>query len=121
VIGLPGNPVSAMVTFEVFVRPGLRRMLGDPHPHPATTTVTLDQPYRHKPGRPELVRARLARDGSRQRASLHPRQGSGSLTSMADVDALVLIPSDRREVGPGEELTAILLDDGVGSSVPVFE
>src|SRR5690606_10391361 len=41
VIGLPGNPVSAMVTFEVFVRPGLRRMLGDPRPFRASATVAL--------------------------------------------------------------------------------
>lgn len=109
VVGLPGNPVSAVVTFEVFVRPGLRRMLGDPAPHPPTVGVELAAPYRHRPGRVELARASLSRDGERLVARLHRLQGSGSLPSLVGVDALVILPADRERFEPGERLEAIVL------------
>ncbi|HEX5661072.1 MAG TPA: gephyrin-like molybdotransferase Glp, partial [Polyangiales bacterium] len=73
VLGLPGNPVSAWVTFELFVRPGLRRMLGDPSPTRTRGKVRLAAPIKRQPGRPEYARARL--DGAL--AHLFPRQGSG--------------------------------------------
>lgn len=120
VVGLPGNPVSAMVTFEVFVRPGLRKMLGDPAPHPATLAVELEAPHRRKAGRPELARAILRRDGARLLARMHPLQGSGSLPSMVGVDALVLLPEDRETFEAGEHLVALPLRDRIGSAASPF-
>jgi len=109
VLGLPGNPVSAWVTFELFVRPGLRKMLGDPTPERPRVRVTLAEPVRRKGGRTELLRARLvARDGGWV-AHLTGGQGSGSLPALAGVEALVIVPAERDEVGTSEPLDALLL------------
>ncbi len=110
VFGLPGNPVSAWVTFEVFVRPALRTLLGDRHPFRPAIDVVLSHPHRHDLGRPELARARLIRrDGAVPRAELLRRQGSGSLPSIAGVDALVILPAERETFEPGDVLEAIPL------------
>ncbi len=114
VVGLPGNPVSAFVTFFVFVRPGLRRMLGDPTPFPAARHVRLLQPYEHRPGRSELVRARLTPEG----AELHPRQGSGAIPSLAWADALVVIPADIPRIEAGETVLALPLRDEASATSP---
>lgn len=115
VVGLPGNPVSALVGFELFVRPGLRLMLGDPRPHPEALRVVLAHDHRRKPGRPELARARLARGPQRIEATLHALQGSGSLPSIAAVDALVYFPGDVATVARGDSLLALPLGGGAGS------
>ncbi|MDH5671633.1 MAG: molybdopterin molybdotransferase MoeA [Myxococcales bacterium] len=116
VVGLPGNPVSAMVTFEVFVRPGIRRMLGDLRPYRQPVTVELTQALFHDPGRLELVRARLRHEAGRLLAEPHPRQGSGSLPSMSGVDALVMVPTDCTRVAAGEKLSALLLSEAAAGS-----
>lgn len=117
VVGLPGNPVSAFVTFFVFVRPGLRRMLGDPAPFPAPLRVPLAEPYEHKPGRTELVRARLTEDGAR----LHSRQGSGAIPSLAWADALVVIPAEARRLEAGDSVVALPLRTGSRAWPPFGE
>ena len=109
VIGLPGNPVSAFVGFELFVRPGLRVMLGDPAPERPRLTVRLATPLARKAGRPELIRARLTRGEGGFIAHPAARQGSGSLPSLVHVDALVLIPGELEHVPPERDLEAILL------------
>jgi len=121
VVGLPGNPISAMVTFEAFVRPGLRKMLGDPRPHRVRHEVTLTHPHRHSPGRPELGRATVARTESGLAATMLRLQGSGSLPSMVGVDALVMLPRGVRDFAAGATLQAILLRDGQGASEAPFE
>jgi molybdopterin molybdotransferase len=108
VLGLPGNPVSAWVTFELFVRPGLRRMVGDPNPQRARATVRLGKAITRHPGRTEFARARV--DGGV--AHLLPRQGSGTIISTAQVDALVIIPAESEQLPAGSELSAILLTPG---------
>jgi len=121
VVGLPGNPVSAMVTFEVFVRPGIRRMLGDPAPYRASAEVALAAAHSHKTGRTELARARLVRDERGQLiAHLHPRQGSGNLTSVSGANALVILPPDQASFAAGETLRALLLGDPRGSERSPF-
>ena len=94
VLGLPGNPVSALVTFEVFVRPGLRRMLGYAAPYPALIDVELEHEHRHATGRVELARASLRRsDDGRALARARPTRcrDRGSLPSMCGVDALLVL------------------------------
>jgi molybdopterin molybdotransferase len=120
VLGLPGNPVSAMVTFEVFVRPGLRRMLGDPRPHRSRTEVRLAHDHRHKTGRTELARATLSRGPLGLNADLRRAQGSGSLPSMVGVDAFVILPADQADFAAGDSLSAILLAGHPGASEPPF-
>ena len=109
VVGLPGNPVSAFVTFHVFVAPGLRRMAGDPAPHLAPRPVRLGDPFRHRPGRTQLVRARLEDGEDGPVACLHGRQGSGDLASIAWADALVVLPGERERFEPGDSVAALPL------------
>jgi molybdopterin molybdotransferase len=109
VLGLPGNPVSAWVTFELFVRPGLRKMLGDPHPERPRVEVVLDSALRRTPGRTEFARTRLSRRGSQLVAQPLSHQSSGALSSMVGVDALLEIPAEAQELPAGAVLNALLL------------
>jgi molybdopterin molybdotransferase len=107
VIGLPGNPVSALVVFELFVRPGLLRMQGLRDPHPQPIEVVLATPYPHRPGRSEFVRARLRREAGAWVAEPHAKQGSASLASLTAESALVIVPAAHGDVPAGETLQAI--------------
>jgi molybdopterin molybdotransferase len=109
VIGLPGNPVSAFVTFEVFVRPCVDRMRGLARVFGELVPVKLAAATRHSRGRLEFARARLSRDGETLIASLHALQGSGSLPSITNTDALVLLPASQSEFEAGAKLLALPL------------
>lgn len=89
--GLPGNPVSCMVNFHQFVRPLVRRLLGDPAPFLPLLAAVLDAPLAKQPGRALLARARLRRDGPIFVATPAPNQSSGALRSMADADGYVVL------------------------------
>ncbi len=121
VIGVPGNPISAMVTFEILVAPCLRKMLGDPRPHPQPVLARLRDSYRRRPGRVEIARAIATREGNEIVVALHDRQGSGSLPSFVGVNALVLLPSDKAELAAGEQVEAILWGSGLTSERSPFE
>jgi len=121
VLGVPGNPISAMVTFEVLIAPCLRRMLGDPQPHPQPVVARLRTAYRRRPGRVEIARGVATREGDELVVTLHARQGSGSLPSFVGVNALVILPPDRAELAAGDEVEAILWGPGLRSSSSVFD
>lgn len=95
VFALPGNPVSAMVTFEVFVRPALDGMQGVADPRRPRIAVRPTEPIRVKSGLTHFLRCRLEphSDGV-PRARLTGPQGSGILTSMSAADALLVVPED---------------------------
>jgi molybdopterin molybdotransferase len=116
-IGLPGNPVSVMVTFELFVRPTIRRMLGHSRLHRRPVTVTLEEPVRIGAKLTHFLRAIVTTqpDGSLT-ARLTGPQGSGILTSMSLANALLVIPEDRPEVSAGERLSALLLTEDASTS-----
>ncbi len=120
VVGLPGNPMSAMVTFEALVRPGLRAMLGDPRPFRVRHALPLAAAYRHHAGRLELVRAKVTVDGGRLVAAPLRHQDSGSLPSWVGVDALLLLAEDRTTYDAGELVPALFVRDGTGSAVSPF-
>jgi molybdopterin molybdotransferase len=104
VFGLPGNPVSAMVTFHLFARPALRALTGL-DPAAGRTRATLVTAYRKKPGKAHYLRCRLELADSGWRAHLtRERQGSHVLTSMLGADALAVIPADREEIAAGEQV-----------------
>jgi molybdopterin molybdotransferase len=111
-IGLPGNPVSTMVTFELFVRPAVRKMLGHRMlfrrtvPVQVDESITLGTPLRH------FLRVVLTpKNGGLSARLTGGGQGSGILTSMVKADALLIVPEDRKNVEVGETLQAIVLDD----------
>ena len=113
VVGLPGNPISAMVTFEILVAPCLRKMLGDPKPHPQPVLARLRDAYTRRPGRVEIARAVATRAGDEIIVALHGQQGSGSVPSFAGINALVILPSDATELAPGAQVEAILWGSGL--------
>jgi molybdopterin molybdotransferase len=108
VFGLPGYPVSSLVSFEVFVRPALRRLQGDKHPDRPRVSVTLHQPIKSSPDRPEYQRARVNWENHRLVARSTGAQGSSRLLSMRDSNALVHVPAGGGIIQAGEELEAIL-------------
>lgn len=112
-IGLPGNPVSTMVTFELFVRPAIRRLLGHRLPFRRTVPVCVGEPITLGPRLRHFLRAVVRPEGAGGGlvARLTGPQGSGILTSMTRANALLIVPEDRAEVSAGETLTALLLDD----------
>ncbi len=107
--GLPGNPVSALVTFMVLVRPALRRMLGRTLVHDAVFTVQAEEPIPSKPDKTHFQRVVLRPARPFPLARPTGAQGSGILTSMTRADALAVIPEGRRGVEPGERVTALAL------------
>ncbi len=121
VIALPGNPISAMVTFEVLVAPCLRKMLGDPRPHPQPVVARLRDSYRRRPGRVEIARAVAMREGDEIIVALHDRQGSGSLPSFVGINALVILPAAQAEFAAGERVEAILWGAGLRGDRSCFE
>jgi molybdopterin molybdotransferase len=106
VLGLPGNPVSAQLTFLLFGLPLLRALQGDRAPLPATFSVELAEPLTRKPGRLGVYRARL--EG--QRARIAGNQSSGATTSLASADVLLFVEAEASELAAGTVLTAIRLD-----------
>jgi molybdopterin molybdotransferase len=110
VFGLPGNPVSALVTFEVLVRPALRRMLGRRAVHTRTVEVRAAERIESRPGLVHFLRVRLEPDGSGGwLARLTGPQGSGLITSMTRADALLVVPLDAEGVAAGARATAVRL------------
>jgi molybdopterin molybdotransferase len=120
-IGLPGNPVSAMVTFELFVRPAIRRLQGHALPFRRAVRVELAEPLRYPARLTHFLRAVVTEEDGRLRARLTGPQGSGILTSMARANALLILPAEQDEAGPGETLSALMLDDPVHVAEPPWE
>lgn len=119
-IGLPGNPVSTMVTFELFVRPAIRRMAGHPLPFRRTVPVRVAEPIRLKPRLQHFLRAIVTDAPGGLEARLTGPQGSGILTSMILANALLVIPEGQLETPAGATLRALLLDDPVHATEPGF-
>jgi molybdopterin molybdotransferase len=116
VFGLPGNPVSSMVSFELFARPGLRRLAGHPDGRLFRPWVqgVADEPLpRHADGKVHFVRVEVEVDGADGR--LHARraggQGSHQLSAMARANALAVLP-DGPGVAAGDPLRLLLLSLG---------
>jgi molybdopterin molybdotransferase len=106
--GLPGYPVSSLVSFEVFVRPALRRLQGDARPDRPQVRVTLQEAITAPPDRPEYQRAIVAWDDGRLVARSTGAQGSSRLLSLRSANALLLVPGDGMTYPPGAELDALL-------------
>lgn len=117
-LGLPGNPVSTMVTFELLARPLLRVLGGLGDPFRRTIPVRLAEPVTVAAGLTHFSRVtlRYVSDGELPSAHLTGPQGSGLLTSMARADALLVLPAGREHYPAGERLRALPLHDGSSHS-----
>lgn len=107
--GLPGNPVSAMVTFDQFVRPAILRMCGVENPERPVVFAELAEPVDKKPGRTHILRGRVeVRDG---RLVVHPaaNQSSAALSVMAAANCLVFIDEHRTRLDAGEQVPVELI------------
>ena len=113
-IGVSGNPVSAMVSFELFVRPALRKMQGHLALFRRTVTVTLEEEVRIAAKLTHFLRAVVTRapDGSLT-ARLTGLQSSAALTSMAKANALLIVPETSPKVAKGSKLNALMLDQSL--------
>jgi molybdopterin molybdotransferase len=111
-IGLPGNPVSAMVTFELFARPVIRRMLGHTRLYRRPVPAVLEEPVSIGAKLMHFLRAvtRVNDDGLLSVRLTGP-QGSGILTSMSQANALLIVPEDRQRVEAGERLNILPLSE----------
>lgn len=114
VFGLPGNPVSAMMTFELFAAPAIARMLGRPLP-PRLVPATLEEKYAKAPGRAHVVRLSARLEDGRWFVRPTKAQGSHVLTSMLDVDALLVVPADSSGLDAGSQVEVALTARGVQS------
>ncbi len=101
VFGLPGNPVSALVAVELFVRPALRALQGDPSPGPKYEIARLASSVRRNATRDELVRTRVARDGDKTVLEPVSGQDSHMIARAAGANALVLVTAGEGELAAG--------------------
>ncbi len=109
-LGLPGNPVSAAVTFELFGRPVLRKMLGHTHLQRPQVEVIVEDGIADKAMRRHYVRAHVQWRDGRFVAHTTGNQGSHILTSLINANALVIVPEGGVEIAPGGTARAIMLD-----------
>ncbi len=119
-VGLPGNPVSTMVTFELFVRPAIRKMCGHALPFRRSVPVRTAEPIRLKPKLQHFLRGIVRETPDGLEARLTGPQGSGILTSMVLANALLVVPEGQFETPAGATVEAIVLDDPVHQAEPAF-
>ena len=110
VFGLPGNPVSTVVAFELFVRPALLAMQGATRIDRPRAPVQLVRGYRKQAGRAHYLRATVVRNGDHLIAHPHPKQGSAMLSSLVGCNALIELAADDTEIQPGATAPALLLE-----------
>ena len=108
--GLPGNPVSSMVSFEQFVRPAILKMSGHGNLFRPTLRAVLREDVPKKAGLVHFIRCRLIREEGKVYVTTTGEQGSGILSSMVKAHGLVVLPRDQTLARAGEEVTVILLD-----------
>lgn len=116
-LGLPGNPVSALVTFELFARPLIRALAGHRDPHRRAIDVVTVEPIELAAPLTHFLRVILQRRGDGPPAArLTGSQSSGMLTSMARADALLVVPPEPTIVAAGALLRAIPLGDSAANA-----
>ncbi|MDQ6835269.1 MAG: molybdopterin molybdotransferase MoeA, partial [Actinomycetota bacterium] len=111
VFGLPGNPVSAVVTFSLFVQPALAAMQGQ-HAPPASAHAVLGADVRRNPAREQAVRVRLQRGPAQTVAVPNGSQGSHILTSLLGADALAMVPAGEGVLPAGATVALVALAAG---------
>jgi molybdopterin molybdotransferase len=109
-LGLPGNPVSTMVTFEMFARPCIFKMMGKTHYDKPTIQAIIGDRIENEDGRRLFTRAVVEKCDGQYFARTTGPQGSHILTSMSLANGLVIVPEDKPLVNPGEKVNVLMLD-----------
>lgn len=109
-LGLPGNPVSSMITFELFARPLILKMMGKRNLTKPTVQAIMKSAIKNRDGRRIFARVIVSKEDNKYFASLTGHQGSGILTSMAQANGLAIIPEDIKSVEPGDRVQVMMLD-----------
>jgi len=108
--GLPGNPVSSMVSFEQFVRPSILKMMGHRNLFRKCIKATLEEDVAKKTGMRYFLRAQVRKDGDGYKVAMTGEQGSGILKSMVLANGLIVLPEDSTGAARGEEVSVQLID-----------
>jgi len=108
VFSLPGNPVSSLVTFEVFVRPALLKMMGHPDPVKSPLKAVLKEPIRKKAGKVHFFRVRIDVDGGEYVARTPGDQNTGILRTMVRANGIAVLPAERTVFDAGEKVDVYL-------------
>ena len=109
-LGLPGNPVSSMVTFEMFVRPAILKMMGKKNLAKPTVEAVVEDSVVNYDRRRVFARVRVEKREGQYFARLTGPQGSGILTSMTSANGLMIIPEGKTKVVPGDIVKVMMLD-----------
>lgn len=109
-LGLPGNPVSSMVSMELFGRPAVMKMLGKSRLERPIIAVRALERIESSPGRENYVRAIVSKQGDEYVARTTGAQGSEILTSMSKANAFLIIDENTRLIEAGEQVRALMLD-----------
>ncbi len=110
VLGLPGNPASASLTFLLFGMPLLRAMQGDRRPLPTAERLPIRGTLKRRAGRREFLRATISRDEGVGTATIRQNQASGAVTSFAEATALIVVPESVTEIADGDLLDVLTID-----------
>lgn len=110
VFGLPGNPVSSLICFELFVRPALGRLMGIVDAEPTTVLAKLKQGFRHKSDRPTYQPANLIFDDSGATVDPSPWFGSADLRGLTQANAFVILPPADELIAAGRAFPTLLVD-----------
>ena len=114
-LGLPGNPVSSMITFELYGRPAIQKMLGKKSTERSTVIAKLDQDIINTDGRRIFARVQVQKNAGGWQAFLTGPQGSGILSSMSAANGLAIVPEDWPEAKAGTMVKVMLLENIEGT------
>jgi len=118
VFGVPGNPVAAMVSFEMYVRPALLALQGRQDLYRPYVFAAAEEPIKRSHGRTEARRCRLLHRGRGWGFTATGPQGSGILRSMALADGLAFVPPEYPGAAPGAELLVMMLEGSAAERPP---
>jgi molybdopterin molybdotransferase len=111
VFGLPGNPVSTMVTFQLFVTPAIDLLSGAPARPLPLLSATLSQPLHEKPGLTHFLPSRLEWASAEPQVHALPWQGSGDIATLSRANCFLVVPADRHDIPAGESVSVLARPD----------
>ena len=111
--GLPGNPVSSIICFELFVVPAIKKMSGLSDTNPLCIKAESGETITKKPGLRHFLRGFVVKENNIFKVSPTKNQSSGALSSLSQANCLIDLPEEKENIRPGEEVSVILLDTDI--------